>query len=87
MQYFLEKYAIMFSAQTGIVPLADNLRRIDMRQVALLNENWKFVEAEISYEEALTHEGERIDVPHTWNNLDGQNGGGDYKRAAYWYFK
>ncbi|WP_329066381.1 glycoside hydrolase family 2 protein [Amycolatopsis sp. NBC_01480] len=28
-----------------------------------------------------------VAVPHTWNNLDGQDGGGDYYRGAGWYRK
>ena len=58
-----------------------------MRHISSLNKDWKFIEAEVSYEEALTLEGVHVDVPHTWNNIDGQDGGGDYKRAAYWYLK
>jgi beta-galactosidase len=26
-----------------------------------------------------------IDLPHTWNNLDGQDGGNDYHRGVGWY--
>jgi len=26
-----------------------------------------------------------VDLPHTWNNLDGQDGGGDYLRGDAWY--
>jgi beta-galactosidase len=26
-----------------------------------------------------------VSVPHTWNNLDGQDGGSDYRRGAGWY--
>ena len=28
---------------------------------------------------------ERILLPHTWNNFDGQDGGGDYRRGTGWY--
>lgn len=27
----------------------------------------------------------RVDLPHTWNARDGQDGGGDYRRGAGWY--
>lgn len=30
---------------------------------------------------------QKIDLPHTWNNLDGQDGGGDYFRGACCYIK
>ena len=26
-----------------------------------------------------------VDVPHTWNNLDGQDGGSNYYRGIGWY--
>jgi len=31
--------------------------------------------------------GERIDIPHTWNASDGQDGGGDYFRGCGYYAK
>ena len=58
-----------------------------MREVIGLNQHWRFVEKNVSLEEARTHEGEAINIPHTWNALDGQDGGGDYVRSKYWYFK
>ena len=30
---------------------------------------------------------ERIDLPHTWNNVDGQDGGNDYYRGTCVYYK
>ncbi len=41
-----------------------------------LNENWRF-----------TKEGksERVDLPHTWNDFDGQDGGNDYFRGVCTY--
>ena len=44
-----------------------------MRKIELLNENWTFA----------YHDGTRtpINIPHTWNNLDGQDGGNDYFRG------
>ena len=29
--------------------------------------------------------GEEVTLPHTWNNLDGQDGGNDYHRGTCWY--
>lgn len=58
-----------------------------MREVISLNHNWRFVEKKTTLEEARKHEGEIVNIPHTWNNLDGQDGGGDYIRTQYWYFR
>ncbi len=30
---------------------------------------------------------EKVDIPHTWNIKDGENGGNNYDRCAYWYRK
>ena len=38
-------------------------------------------------EEAETAKGETINIPFTWNNIDGQDGGNDYVRAAYVFIK
>ena len=31
--------------------------------------------------------GERVTLPHTWNNIDGQDGGNDYLRCKCAYVK
>ena len=54
-----------------------------MRRVINWNENWKFVKGEID-EKSLWEE---IIIPHTWNALDGQDGGNDYYQGIAWYKK
>ena len=57
-----------------------------MRSVITLNQNWLFAKtAEIPT--ALDSEWESISLPHTWNALDGQDGGGDYFRGTCCYAK
>ena len=50
-----------------------------MRKERLLNNDWLF----------RYHDGteSRVDVPHTWNNIDGQDGGNDYYRGTCVYEK
>ena len=50
-----------------------------MRREILLNKQWTF----------QYHDGKKleIDLPHTWNNLDGQDGGDDYWRGTCTYQK
>ena len=50
-----------------------------MRKIELLNQDWTFV----------YHDGTRtaVNIPHTWNNLDGQDGGNDYWRGTCVYEK
>ncbi len=30
---------------------------------------------------------ENVSIPHTWNNLDGQDGGGNYRAGIGWYYR
>ena len=50
-----------------------------MRNEQLLNKDWTFI----------YHDGsrQRVDIPHTWNALDGQDGGNDYWRGTCTYEK
>ena len=50
-----------------------------MRKTTIINDNWLF----------RYHDGTetKLDLPHTWNNLDGQDGGGDYWRGTCVYEK
>ena len=50
-----------------------------MRKTTILNDNWLF----------RYHDGTEtvLNIPHTWNNLDGQDGGGDYWRGTCVYEK
>lgn len=50
-----------------------------MRQVILFNNDWLF---EMPGEEPV-----KVDVPHTWNGHDGQDGGNNYKRCKCSYIK
>ena len=50
-----------------------------MRKEQLINENWLF----------RYHDGTEtaVNIPHTWNNIDGQDGGDDYYRGTCVYEK
>ena len=50
-----------------------------MRRYININQNWRF--------QLPGREAENIHIPHTWNNLDGQDGGNDYLRTAAIYEK
>ena len=50
-----------------------------MRKVISMNKSWTFTGPD-----GLPH---LVDVPHTWNNLDGQDGGNDYWRGTCAYKK
>ncbi|NLI54337.1 MAG: glycoside hydrolase family 2 protein [Clostridiales bacterium] len=49
-----------------------------MRKTISINDNWQFTKTE-------TAKPEQVTLPHTWNALDGQDGGSDYYRGACRY--
>ena len=58
-----------------------------MRNIVSFNDNWKFIKNAADEVEAAKGEGESIALPHTWNAVDGQDGGNDYHRGKCWYVK
>ena len=50
-----------------------------MRTEILLNQQWRFTDVDGNVSQ--------VDIPHTWNALDGQDGGDDYKRGKSCYRK
>lgn len=50
-----------------------------MRKIQTLNQNWIF-----TYFDGTK---QKIDIPHTWNNIDGADGGDDYRRGTCIYEK
>lgn len=57
-----------------------------MRVTENFNHDWYFVKAADSAA-AQSMEWERVTLPHTWNNVDGQDGGNDYYRGVCLYRK
>ncbi len=51
----------------------------DIRKIILLDKNWTF------YKNPDSTQGEEVSLPHTWNAVDGQDGGNDYYRGTCKY--
>ena len=49
-----------------------------MRKITVLTDSWRFGKSR----DAVT---EAVRLPHTWNAVDGQDGGNDYYRGTCWY--
>lgn len=49
-----------------------------MRNIKNINENWVFIKE---------NEKSTVNLPHTWNGIDGQDGGNDYCRGKCTYIK
>ena len=58
-----------------------------MRKVESLNKKWKFAQKPTTFETLAKSKAINVNIPHTWNNLDGQDGGGDFYRGTCWYYK
>ncbi len=55
-----------------------------MRNILNLNEGWLFVK---DTADVLANDGEKVNIPHSWNAIDGQDGGNDYFRGSCLYKK
>jgi beta-galactosidase len=58
-----------------------------MRKTILINEGWKFVKENIGLKGAFEKSVETVNLPHTWNAIDGQDDGNDYYKGTCWYEK
>ncbi len=60
---------------------------LTLRKIINLNKNWKFVQQNVGLPEMDPVDWRDVDLPHTWNAVDGHDGNGSYDRGSYWYAK
>ena len=58
-----------------------------MRQMVSLNRKWAFVMAPEGVPSAMPAPAYFVNLPHSWNAIDGQDGAGDYYRGTCAYIK
>ena len=58
-----------------------------MRRLININRGWHFLADMTGVPVTIPEAAEPIDLPHTWNALDGQDGDGDYFRGKCCYLK
>ena len=58
-----------------------------MRQLININSGWSFLKDTKEIPATLPTDWEVVNVPHTWNNIDGMDGGADYFRGTCNYAK
>ena len=58
-----------------------------MKQIIPINEGWHFLKNCAEAPAAVPAGAVRVDLPHCWNALDGQDGGSDYWRGPCCYLK
>ncbi len=60
-----------------------------MRKITNIDRCWRFLKHDMPVDSAMQFaaRGEAVSLPHTWNALDGQDGGNDYHRGTCWYVR
>ena len=58
-----------------------------MRNIVSLNAAWAFSKEAQATPVAVDASWEVVNLPHSWNAVDGQDGGNDYYRGTAWYTK
>ena len=58
-----------------------------MRQVININEKWAFTKDADEIPKEMPKRWCWVHLPHTWNNIDGQDGNNDYYRGTGYYAK
>jgi len=58
-----------------------------VRQVININYKWAFTKQASAVPAQLPMDWNWVNLPHTWNNIDGQDGGADYYRGTCYYAK
>jgi beta-galactosidase len=56
----------------------------------IISDNWKFIREDVRNGQSLSLDDskwQRVDLPHSWNGMDGQDGGNNYYRGPGWYRK
>ena len=56
-----------------------------MRTIVNLNKGWRFIQENAGLPDRLPADWQVVDLPHTWNAVDGHDGNGSYDRGCYWY--
>lgn len=58
-----------------------------MRNTINLNQGWKFIREDAGLSETLPESWNCVNLPHTWNTVDGMDGSGSYFHGRCWYTK
>lgn len=56
-----------------------------MRNIININNGWKFIQEDAGLPASLPAGWQDVNLPHSWNSVDGHDGNGKYDRGTYWY--
>jgi len=86
----LKVLVILFVSVFFSIPVCSAQNINEVRTEKNLNKGWRFIKNDqkaaglIAYDDS---QWDNIDLPHTWNTHDGQDGGANYYRGTGWYRK
>src|SRR5262245_9315621 len=82
-------WTIALAFACGTASVAQAQVGADPRTHIPLQENWSFHKGTLDpsrvFEASTDIQWDPIAIPHTWNNLDGQDGGDNYFKGDGWY--
>jgi beta-galactosidase len=84
----LAAFAILFSSGCASISSNGKVAPVSPRMSIDLNSDWRFIRQDAAGAQATSFDDsswQAVQLPHTWNNLDGQDGGNDYYRGPGWY--
>ncbi|MBQ8783495.1 MAG: glycoside hydrolase family 2 protein [Clostridia bacterium] len=58
-----------------------------MRKIININRKWAFTKQANEAPASMPEKWDFVNLPHSWNAIDGQDGGNDYYRGTCWYAK
>ena len=56
-----------------------------MRKIININRKWAFSKQATEVPAEINSKWDFVNLPHTWNAIDGQDGGNDYYRGTAYY--
>jgi beta-galactosidase len=90
LRFILLLTAMVSALAAGCAPMAGDVESLPgaARWEMSLNAGWRFVRKDVAGAEQTAVDDSKwqaVHLPHTWNNLDGQDGGNNYDRGPAWY--
>ena len=58
-----------------------------MREIINFNTKWAFTKDATEVPQVMPEKWYWVTLPHSWNDIDGQDGGADYYRGTCYYAK
>ena len=58
-----------------------------MRNIININDGWKFIQENVGLPTSYPTDWTDVNLPHSWNAVDGNDGNGAYDKGSYWYAK